>query len=74
MIKEYLGKVENTFHDTSHNIYHLDVKIGNELYKLEFKHFRAYVADNGDIIRFKGILDIDTKKVMNLEELWVKLK
>ena len=43
------------------------------MYKLNFRHPRTYVVDDGDTIKFKGLLKKGTNEIKALAELWVKL-
>lgn len=71
--KEFSGIVEKTEWDHNYGDYHLEVKIKEEIYKLTFRHRRTYVVDDGDLIKFKGFIDEQTKEIKVFSELWVKL-
>jgi len=70
---EYIGIVEKTFWNHNYGEYHIDVKVKNKMYKLNFRHPRTYVVDDGDTIKFKGLLENGTNEIKALAELWVKL-
>ncbi len=70
------GKIEKAFHDITKRYSELQVNIEGNVFSMKFIHKETKITwylDNGHTILFEGNINMETMKINDLSEIWVKI-